>query len=126
MERAEAIKWLKGIQGCYKKKYFDLDLLNGLCVEAIDMAIEALSKPIVDITQRDLCADISCTDCPFMQETCKLMDYVAYADRPKGEWLDTGDPLMRTCSNCGYGVLIQNVNNFCPNCGADMRGDTND
>ena len=42
MTREEAIKWLNGIQGCYKKKFFDLDLLNGLCVEAIDMAIESL------------------------------------------------------------------------------------
>ena len=54
-------------------------------VEALRMAIEALSKPIVDITQRDLCADISCADCPFMKETCKLMDYVASAEAVQGE-----------------------------------------
>lgn len=74
--------------------------------EALDMAIEALSVPVVDITQRDLCADISCTDCPFMKETCKLMDYVAYADRPHGEWR-TGKPTengeyMVTLDACGH------------------------
>lgn len=35
---------------------------TGGYTEALDMAIEALSKPIVDITQRDLCKDISCED----------------------------------------------------------------
>ena len=59
---------------------------------AIDMAIEALSKPIVDITQRDLCEDISCTDCPFMKETCKLMDYVAYAEAAQG-WIPCSERL---------------------------------
>lgn len=129
MKREEAINligWLKS------KTNRDDDL------EAIDMAIEALSKPIVDITQRDLCEDISCTDCPFMQETCKLMDYVAYADRPHGEWVDkevfneTDDDHIvdewqsARCSVCGkYHTTpcmyyFDNFN-FCPNCGADMR-----
>lgn len=40
-----------------------------------------------------------------------------------GKWVDDGDPLMFTCGNCGYGVMRYNNTPFCPNCGADMRGD---
>ena len=61
-------------------------------VQALRVAIEALSKPIVDITTRELCEDISCTDCPFMQETCKLMDYVAYAEAVQG-WIPCSERL---------------------------------
>lgn len=48
----------------------------------------------------------------------------ASADRPMGEWVDHGDVLMVTCSNCGYGVFNENSNNYCPRCGAYMKGDT--
>ena len=53
---------------------------------------DAPTVPVVDITQRDLCADISCTDCPFMQETCKLMDYVADAEAVQG-WIPCSERL---------------------------------
>lgn len=46
-------------------------------------------------------------------------------ERPQGEWLwlgfDDGDSRRWSCSLCGRGV--KNQENFCPNCGADMRGD---
>lgn len=44
-------------------------------------------------------------------------------EREKGRWIDMDDHVM--CSCCGathYGV----DKNYCPNCGADMRGDEND
>ena len=100
--------------------------------EAIDMAIEALSKPIVDITTRELCEDISCTDCPFMEETCKLMDYVAYADRPHGEWIADTENMTLNCSLCGEQFKFDDVDEmldykeyayFCIHCGADLRGE---
>ena len=40
--------------------------------------------------------------------------------RPKGEWI--GGVMGWECSHCGYGVFIYNNTDFCPNCGADMRG----
>ena len=43
-------------------------------------------------------------------------------ERESGEWVDDGDPLTFTCSKCGYSVARHNNTNFCPNCGADMRG----
>ena len=60
----------------------------------------------------------------------------------KGEWIpyEFGDETWHKCSNCGiadqYGFkylsfngtknIIYSVRNFCPNCGADMRGESDD
>lgn len=50
------------------------------------------------------------------------------ADRPQGEWkrrlVDNGFNADWVCSECGYRVKTDFVSfNFCPNCGADMRGE---
>ena len=50
------------------------------------------------------------------------------SERPQGEWIFLGDNPNRdnpnqshswSCNKCGRGVKEQE--NFCPNCGADMR-----
>ena len=41
----------------------------------------------------------------------------------RGEWVNTAEPYMSdniVCSVCGYNSICEY--NFCPNCGADMRG----
>lgn len=55
-------------------------------------------------------------------------------DRPQGEWIvydgrwENFDyyPPKRECSRCGYEedlyILNEKPTNFCPNCGADLRG----
>lgn len=64
-----------------------------------------------------------------------------YEERPQGKWFgrryiiqNTGkyDVDMLVCSECGYegsydaetGISVRQTN-FCPNCGADMRKETN-
>ena len=49
----------------------------------------------------------------------------------RGEWIDavvgtsTGYTYHeKRCSICGYGEVLPH--NFCPNCGADMRGEQNE
>ena len=37
-------------------------------------------------------------------------------ERKTGRWIDDN------CSECGQYVYHGNARNFCPNCGADMRG----
>lgn len=42
-----------------------------------------------------------------------------------GEWVDIiiDDVEMQKCSVCGYGEYVLHRPYFCPNCGADMRGE---
>lgn len=55
----------------------------------------------------------------------------ALSERPKGEWILSDNPnMLYECSNCGHGFqkqvhgksVVFYAQNFCPNCGADMRG----
>ena len=56
---------------------------------------------------------------------------VPSADRPLGEWIrtiftDCGSPIDE-CSNCGHYINgDMKVRNFCPNCGARMKGADDD
>ena len=60
----------------------------------------------------------------------KRIEAIPSADRPQGEWEDTGkDPshshpltaIWYRCSECGYGTNAKT--NFCPDCGAEMKGE---
>jgi len=48
-----------------------------------------------------------------------------YADRPKGEWEETesDEPCWYRCSECAR--RTDEASDYCPNCGADMRGGDN-
>lgn len=48
--------------------------------------------------------------------------FIENAVRQQGEWVDEGVNGWK-CNRCGYGVERYNNTNFCPNCGADMRGE---
>lgn len=43
------------------------------------------------------------------------------ADRPQGEWKSKHNGYW-TCSECGLSFLFYAKGNFCPNCGARMKG----
>lgn len=47
----------------------------------------------------------------------------AQPERKKGEWMFDG---FTKCSECGYRPRISSGWNYCPNCGADMRGEKDD
>jgi rubrerythrin len=56
-----------------------------------------------------------------------ILDKVPSADRPQGEWkrrlVDNGFNADWVCSECGYRVKTDFVSfNYCPNCGARMKG----
>ena len=40
----------------------------------------------------------------------------------KGEWIENGTGVFVTCNRCGRRNIKEN---FCPSCGADMRGEEN-
>lgn len=44
--------------------------------------------------------------------------------RKTGKWIREGwEVVYLRCSVCGYRDYAEEHNNFCPNCGADMRGE---
>ena len=67
----------------------------------------------------------------FYQSSKKLFDTARMLGvaKPKGEWIKDEEG-KTVCSNCGFESLysedgfLYSLGNFCPNCGADMRGDT--
>ena len=45
------------------------------------------------------------------------------ADRPQGEWIKDGcAKFSEMCNQCGFVQFEDRVDNFCPNCGAKMKG----
>lgn len=59
-------------------------------------------------------------------ENCVLKDKLKTVDAKPvklGHWKLTNNPSYRKCSECG-GWHDRDVTNFCPKCGADMRGDS--
>lgn len=63
-----------------------------------------------------------------LREALDLAIEALQQERPKGEWehhMDRNGILWERCSECGDSTLVcdrENIN-FCPNCGADMRGE---
>ena len=62
----------------------------------------------------------------------ELFEALPSADRPKGEWIaveDDCENIYWECSNCEDAFYLEvgtpksNNYNYCPNCGADMRGE---
>ena len=47
----------------------------------------------------------------------------AQPERKKGKWIVTS--LFIKCSECGEAFMLM-PQNYCPNCGADMRGEEDD
>ena len=94
--------------------------------EAFDMAIEALQQPIVA-----KCYEIDNDHIYCSPETADKV-FKALQSRPKGEWIVRfdGNEQFCFCSACKEQWYEDDLYmggsefpNFCPNCGADMRGE---
>lgn len=67
------------------------------------------------------------------ESICEALHKVS---RPQGEWIRTSNDWIDGtcgaryypihCSICNYSTYDDDATNFCPNCGADMRGGDDD
>ena len=80
-------------------------------IERMD-AIEAITYPHLDNLTRE--------------ERIAHINSIPSADRPQGEWIDRGmrvpSSWVKKCSLCGYETDTWRWCNFCPHCGARMKG----
>ena len=105
--------------------------------EPFDMAIEALEEAKKREKTWDWCTD--CKEYDQENHCCHRLNNVIYDTLcgtivVVGEWIpheiqvpwgdSTTDVTMFRCSMCGYEQDWQSK--FCPNCGADMRGESDD
>lgn len=54
-----------------------------------------------------------------------LIEYMPTVERPRGEWWHSREDMIGCCSECKFVTDIFDTGlwHFCPNCGADMRGE---
>lgn len=92
---------------------------------ALDMAVSALSEND-DVKEPKNGERFSCPNCGFKADW-----YIPDSAENKGEWiyLDECSNSGYYCSNChkklvkdGWSDTVKKIK-FCPNCGADMRGE---
>ena len=103
--------------------------------EALDMAIEALTPKDGDLICRaeaieyiDRVANSGLGKKKSIDYIRKYISALPSADRPKGEWIEHKNAEIMygflvsnyECSKCGDWLLDKT--DFCPSCGADMRG----
>ena len=127
---ADALKeWVDDSISQYGNQY-STDMLNmfGLFKEVIDNAPtvepEIKEVPIANVTfDTEKLKEL--TD--GIVERIKNGELVLQDERPKGEWItstnDNGISYQFFCDKCKREVQV--ITNFCPNCGADMRGEDN-
>lgn len=120
-------------------------LFSDTHAQAFDMAISALSAEGEYIKKEDILNELGDTNMDILTDEVKeivngLPSYSFPDSENKGEWKmpvqDDGmsDPIYYQvrCSQCGFDIDPQTwheelhrhgADNFCPNCGADMRGE---
>lgn len=120
MTKEEAIKILDKERKEYIVKGCELD-------KAIGMVIEALKQPsdtmqlLDDGTLKVKVANVLDIKRIMVMDDNVIYDSY-YPDRPKGEWIVSENGKYITCSNCGLEMFHSDWA-YCPNCGADMRGE---
>lgn len=129
MTREKAIELIGSMKGDLSDFYDDNDLV------ALDMAISALSEELSE----DGTLTVHVSDGSKVKRVFVMGDnifgglYYPDSAENKGEWIkdhevnDVAENAWYTvyrCSECGCLVESWKQSNFCPNCGADMRGET--
>ena len=80
--------------------------------------IKALADCVIDVIQNKI--DWSAIDWQAVAEKA--------VERPQGRWesyFEHNGKTYHKCSNCHISTELILIDNFCPNCGADMRTENN-
>lgn len=119
-ERFLELQKIKKIPGNEKQE--DVQLGINWCINMIremDGVVASTPVAVINIDESDVNDLID----------KKIDDFVKSLDsgvRRKGKWINTfNGPAKFLCSNCGLYVNNNSIN-FCPQCGADMRGKSNE
>ena len=132
MTREEAVIILDGFK--------NNPLFNSTHIRAFDMAISALSTDGEYIKKEDILNELGDINMDILTDEVKeivngLPSYSFPYSENKGEWIEVIEEKFPNgekriwhyeCSDCGSGEPCCPINkehwDFCPNCGADMRG----
>ena len=121
---ADALK--KALNFVYNCDYIGSKSKEGIASDIID-AID--NAPTVEVPENAVnCVLTMFGKCSYNKtgcSDCEIKDKIrkALKERPQGEWIN----VIYTNNGCGVGMCNQcsmhkSIDNFCPNCGADMRG----
>ena len=115
MTREEAITVLQ-----YLKESFELTAYHGISgfTPAFNMAIEALEGGTDSIVIAGDYIEHNGEKYIKLTDVEKCIDRWERQERPKGRWIVVCDGVLK-CSECGNETPYDE--NFCYNCGADMR-----
>ena len=87
------------------------------------------SLPSADVVSREFYEDAVKANIKIVIENRELKEQIESADRPSGEWLPSNIPNEKwVCSECGGAcwyyehTMELGKSNYCPNCGARMKG----
>lgn len=144
MTRDDAINELKFAIDLIKQD--GKDWLDERDIPLLQMAIEALERPIPKPHDRLMYWETArrIIDSPRSKsQMLAVLDSVPPVEaleRKRGEWVETSESIgweeveCAECSVCGKTLVLGDYTmddikfdyNFCPNCGADMRGDVDE
>ena len=127
MTNEEAVKILRRIQD---PEAWEPQITRA-AFEALDMAIEALGRRQAAGSGELISKQDAITALTFAKETgtmkcgelkcvIEVLNRLPSAGPKRGKWIND------RCSVCGYGVMPWNNTPYCPRCGADMRGDSDE
>ena len=128
MNREEAIQRIKDIRWEHATNKTNPDHV------ALSMAISALSAEGEYIKKEDALAELDKWEWQelylpihFKENILDVLPTYSFPDREKGEdrfkshWITYRNSDRCECANCGHQIHFEYP--YCPNCGADMRGD---
>ena len=80
--------------------------------------------PSADTVSREFYEDAVKANIGLVIENRKLKEQIESADAVHGEWHKISPARIYECSICNHNVLTDYIDtyNFCPNCGAKMKG----